>query len=238
MVSTMTRAVIRLCFGVCITFFTVAVQADEQAIPEPFRGETPGSPIAITYADWSAILHATVFDAGLSDRTSAPSVRAETGTRRLRGNTSNTRLEGNRLVFPAFADEKNRAVLKAIRRELEAVPGEVPMREWTRNEQLAYWLNLYNITVIGLLADEYPVRSLKKLKYGSKNHPGLWDQKVLRVAGVPLSLNDIHAILMEKWNTTLVMYGLFQGYVGGPSIQTTAFTGATVKEQLIESARE
>ncbi|TNE60562.1 MAG: DUF547 domain-containing protein, partial [Alphaproteobacteria bacterium] len=35
-------------------------EADESKIPEPFRGETAGSPIQIDYSDWSRILKATV----------------------------------------------------------------------------------------------------------------------------------------------------------------------------------
>ncbi|TNE60561.1 MAG: DUF547 domain-containing protein [Alphaproteobacteria bacterium] len=210
--------------------------ADESKIPEAFRGETAGSPIQIDYSDWSRILKATVFDAGMSDRSTAPAPKAATGTRTVQGNKSTVRNEGNRLIFPAFADyPENLKVVQEIRTELEAVPDEVPLGELTKNEQLAYWLNLYNITVIELLAQEYPTKNLKKLKEGKDS---LWDKKVLKVSGIPLSLNDIHHILLEKWDSTIVMYGMFQGYVGGPSIQAEAFTGDNVHRQLIHAAKE
>ncbi|MEX0299554.1 MAG: DUF547 domain-containing protein, partial [Kordiimonas sp.] len=100
----------------------------------------------------------------------------------------------------------------------------------------AYWLNLYNITLIEQLAKEYPFRKLKKMKTSKK---GIWTRKLLNVAGVPLSLNDIqHTILPNKWDTTLVMYGLFQGFIGGPSVQKTAFTRHNVQKLLIASAKE
>ena len=139
----------------------VFAAADESKIPEPFRGERKGSPIQINYDDWNKILHSTVIEAGMSDRSSASAPQPATGTRVSRGNTSSTRNEGARIVFPAFADENNAAVVRKIRAELEAVPGEVPMREWTKSEQLAYWLNLYNMTLIDLVAQEYPTLSLK-----------------------------------------------------------------------------
>jgi len=210
--------------------------ADESKIPEPFRGASPGSPIQINYGDWNRILHLTVIDAGSSHGRSAPAPRPKIGTRVVHGNTKSTRNEGNRLVFPAFADnEKNLKVVHDIRTDLEKVPSEVPMKQWSKNEQLAYWLNLYNITLIEMLAHEYPVRSLKKLKHGSHS---LWKKKVLTVAGVKLSLNDIHNILVNKWDTSLVMYGLFQGYIGGPNIMDEAFTGANVHRLLVKNARE
>ncbi|WP_262690581.1 DUF547 domain-containing protein [Kordiimonas aestuarii] len=216
-----------------------ALMADEDNIPEEFRGATPGSPLEIRYDDWSAILQATVLDAGMSDRSSAGDVRAELGTRTIRGNSSSTRNEGNRLAFPAFADHPdNLKVVAEIKAELEALPDQIPLKYWSRNEQMAYWLNLHNIALIEELAQEYPIKSLKKLQSGSRKNPGLWDRKVVTVAGHPLSLNNIHELLVEKWDTTLVMYGMFQGYVGGPSIPSEAFTGATVHKLLVANARE
>jgi hypothetical protein len=216
-----------------------AAYADEDKIPAEFRGETAGSPIAIRYDDWNSILQATVLDAGQSNRDTPASVRAETGTRATRGNTSDTRNEGNRIAFPAFADHPdNLAMIAEIKAELAAIPGNVPLRHWGKNEQLAYWLNLYNISIIEELSKEYPVKSLKKLKTSSRREPGLWDKKLVTVAGHALSLNDIQHILVEKWESSLVMYGMFQGYVGGPSIRNETFTGATVHQQLLRSARE
>ncbi|WP_020399581.1 DUF547 domain-containing protein [Kordiimonas gwangyangensis] len=221
------------------SILSTPILADENNIPAVFRGETQGSPVEIRYDDWNAILKLTVVDAGMSDRTSSSAPRATLGTRTVRGNTSSTRNEGNRIAFPAFADyDGNLAVLEKIKTELMAVPDEAPMQLWTKNEQLAYWLNLYNLTVVIELSKEYPVRSLKSMRKSSRSDPGLWDRKLMKVAGVDLSLNDVHDILVEKWDSSLVMYGLFQGYVGGPSIQDRAYTGKNVHKMLVENARE
>ncbi|WP_417451123.1 DUF547 domain-containing protein [Kordiimonas sp.] len=219
--------------------FAAATAADEKNIPEPFRGETKGSPIEIRYDDWNAILDMTVIDAGMSDRSVASAPRPEIGTRSVRGNTSSTRNEGNRIAFPAFADyEENLHILEQIKAELEAIPDQAPLRLWAKNEQLAYWLNLYNISIIIELAKEYPMKSLRDLHEGSRKKPSLWDKKLMKVADIDLSLNDVHYILVEKWDSTIVMYGLFQGYVGGPSIQDEAYTGRNVHKLLIENAKE
>eukprot|EP00658_Telonema_sp_P-2_P061454 TRINITY_DN50153_c0_g1_i4.p1 TRINITY_DN50153_c0_g1~~TRINITY_DN50153_c0_g1_i4.p1 ORF type:complete len:147 (+),score=17.35 TRINITY_DN50153_c0_g1_i4:118-558(+) len=113
-------------------------------------------------------------------------------------------------------------ILEQIKTELEAIPEQAPLRLWTKNEQLAYWLNLHNITIIIELTKQYPMKSLRPLLKGSRKEPALWDQKLMTVSGIPLSLNDVHDILVEKWDSTLVMYGLFQGYVGGPN--TVSYT--------------
>ncbi len=62
---------------------------------------------------------------------------------------------------------------------------------------------------------------------------------MLNVAGVPLSLNDIHhKILIPKYRDPLIMYGLFQGVIGGPNIRDEAYTGVRVWHQLKANARE
>lgn len=224
-----------------LAMLTTSLSADESKIPEPFRGEKRGSNIEISYADWSAILKQTVLETGMSDRRAAKAQKTSVGTRVKSGNQSSTRNEGNRIILPAFAKvEENIAYVRKIHKELQEVPSLVPMQEWTKNEQLAYWLNIYNMTMVLELAEAYPIRSMKKLTKGSKKKPSLWNKKLLSIAGVELSLNDIqHTILAEKWNTTtLPMYGLWQGYVGGPNIRDEAYTADTVRKMLLENARE
>jgi hypothetical protein len=55
-------------------------------------------------------------------------------------------------------------------------------------------------------------------------------KKLLTVDGVALSLNDIQFnILKHNYaNNPLIIYGLYQGVIGGPNIRKSAYTGATV----------
>ena len=65
-------------------------------------------------------------------------------------------------------------------------------------------------------------------------------RKLLNVAGVPLSLDDIqHIILQQNYdNNPLIMYGLYQGIIGGPNIRKSAYTGANVQRNLANNAAE
>ena len=193
------------------------------------------SGVAISYDDWSYVLKATVFEAGRSDRSHAAPPAPGAGRRTVKGNTSSTRFEGNRLYFPGFEGKNLEAVLR-IRAELAAMPDAVPMAEWTKNQQLAFWLNLYNVTLISELAKRYPEQELRSLLYGKR---GLLDRKLLTVAGVKLSLNEIHHdILLANWDDPLVIYGLFHGYVGCANIRPEAYTADRVWDQLRDNAAE
>ena len=65
-------------------------------------------------------------------------------------------------------------------------------------------------------------------------------KKLLTVAGMPLSLNDIQfTILKQNYdNDPLIIYGLYQGYIGGPNIRKRAYTGADVYRSLANNAIE
>ena len=127
--------------------------------------------------------------------------------------------------------------MKGIRENLERIPSEVPLEYFTRDEQLAYWLNLYNITILYEVVSVYPKRDLEDLLFGEDS---ILSKKLLTVSGIPLSLNDIHfSILRENYdNNPLIMYGLYQGIIGGPNIRPFAFSGTTVYRALTNNAIE
>ncbi len=225
------------CRGVAAVFLLITMAhrvdaANEEDIPKPFRGDDPASDFSINYSDWDLILEKTVLDTGMSDRSQAPRSRPQAGSRIIRGGGGLARLEGNRVDFHAYMGE-NVKVLYQLRDDLAAVPSVLPLSQLNRDEQLAYWLNLYNVTLVALIADEFPETNLKKF------YPDLWEEKAVTVAKVDLSLNDIHhKILVPKYQDPRIMYGLFQGVVGGPNLRTEAYRGSRVWEQLESNANE
>jgi hypothetical protein len=146
--------------------------------------------------------------------------------------------EGNRFYFEEFKNNTEyQQILLNVRRNLEEIPSQVPLENFNRREQLAYWLNLYNIALLNEIVAIYPERDLEKELVGSKS---ILDNKVLNVSGVALSLNDIqYTILTTNYdNDPLVMYGLHQGVIGGPNIRKRAYSGENVYRFLQENAEE
>ncbi|HKJ16543.1 MAG TPA: DUF547 domain-containing protein [Xanthomonadales bacterium] len=207
-------------------------------VPEPFWDFDPKSEFTINYSDVDGILSAMVIDVGRSSRQIIQPATAQTGTR-LKANVKRTTSnEGNRFRFEEFEDnELYQQILRGIRSDLEAIPDQIPLEHFNRDEQLAYWLNLYNISLLEKLVEIYPERNLKQELVGRKS---ILDEKILNVSGIPLSLDDIqHTIL--RWNydsNPLVIYGLYQGVVGGPNIRNKAYTGENVYRLLTDNAIE
>lgn len=207
-------------------------------MPEPFRGFDANSKLTIDYRDLDSLLDTVVLYTGRSDRKKASSTQAATGTRMKVKVNRSTVNEGNRFYFEVFENSpENQQTVRKIRNRLESIPGAVALEKFSRDEQLAYWLNLYNITLLDEIISVYPVPELEDLLVGEDS---MLSRKTLTVAGVPLSLDDIQfKILKQNYdNSPLVIYGLYQGIIGGPNIRKSAYTGKYVYADLIDNAIE
>ncbi len=230
-------------FGAAMLLFFGALAPYESAnsaestVPEPFQGFDPNSTYSINYDDLTAALRTAVVDVGLSTRKEAAPAEEVTGTR-MKPKVKKTANEGNRFYFESVKDDENFVqFMIGIQKSLEELPAGAPLKYFSREEQLAYWLNLYNVTVLNEIIAIYPKNNLKKYTVGKKS---IFSKKLLNVAGVPLSLDDIEfTILQQNYdNNPLVLYGLYKGIIGGPSIRRRAFTGDRVFEDLENNAYE
>jgi len=221
---------------VSLTIGEAAVAA-ESAVPEPFQRFDDNSNYAINYDDLTALLKTVVVDVGRSNRRVVKPAADVTGTR-MKTKIKKTANEGNRFYFETFKDdEAAQKFLRDIQVSLEQLPSEAPLEYFSRDEQLAYWLNLYNVTVLNEIIAVYPKNSLKKYFRGKKS---IFEKELLTVSGVSLSLHDIQfTILKQNYdNDPLIIYGLYQGIIGGPNIRKTAYTGADVYRALKNNASE
>jgi Protein of unknown function, DUF547 len=111
-----------------------------------------------------------------------------------------------------------------------------------RPEQFALLVNLYNAKTLEIVADRYPVKSIRDISLGGNGlawlTAGPWKAKVVRIGGVELSLDDIeHGILRPTFKDPRVHYALNCASIGCPNLRNEAFTGARLNEQLEAAAR-
>lgn len=139
----------------------------------------------------------------------------------------------HRVAYGAVAPE-DRALLENYVARL----GGLPISRYSRPEQMAYWINLYNALVVRLVIDHYPIASIRDIGKGS-DAPGVgpWRRKLVEVEGTPLSLSDIaHRILRPIWRDPRVHYALACGAVSCPNLQPEPFYADQLDRQLSEAA--
>ena len=102
---------------------------------------------------------------------------------------------------------------------------------------MAWWINLYNAKTVDLIFGDYPVGSIKEVMGGLFN-TGPWDEKVLRVNGSALSLNDVeHGILRPVWGDNRIHYAVNCASIGCPNLKRTPWAAATLEPDLDAAAR-
>ncbi|MDE1339200.1 DUF547 domain-containing protein [Vibrio aestuarianus] len=110
-------------------------------------------------------------------------------------------------------------------------------REYTKAEQYAYWVNLYNALTVNLVVDNYPISSITKL--GGLFSFGPWEQKIININQKELTLNDIeHRILRPIWKDPRTHYAINCASLGCPNLQEQAFTAKNTQPLLEKSATE
>ncbi|WP_262689961.1 DUF547 domain-containing protein [Kordiimonas aestuarii] len=225
---------------VMICAFCAAIASNAGAVGAADDGPgaaAPGHlPYHINYDDLTAVLENTVLITGLSNRERAPDIKASLGSRMKAKRNVYTAYEGNRIWLEALEEEGVLVVLAMIRKSLERVPDDVPITSFSTAEQIAYWLNLHNVALLEELV-QHSQNNMKRLLYG---RDGMMNKKLVTVQGVPLSLNDIRfEIVARRWpSDPLIIYGFYEGVIGGPNIRKEAFTGEKLHTQLNANAFE
>jgi hypothetical protein len=133
--------------------------------------------------------------------------------------------------------------LKSDRSRLDgyvAALGRASLDGWSRDEQIAFWLNAYNALVLRTIIDRYPIRgtSGQYPPNSIRQIPGAFERITHQVAGRAVTLDGIERDLLAPFNDPRVFVALGRGSVGGGRLRSEAFTGARLAEQLDEVVRE
>ena len=218
------------------TAIFAADATDTQGLAQ-FAAYSETSNSHVDYQVWSDLLRDIVLNVPRMDRIPERTRSISTGTRTSTANETRYRHEANRVVYHLMSDEYKQAIT-LYRQDLETIPDQIELASLSSNEQLAYWMNLHNVAIIEQIMLDYPTTRINRLRADGTNED-VFEAKILNVAGVPLSLNDIRLrIVYAQWDDPRVMYGFFNGSIGGPEIRREAFDGRRIWAQLDRNGRE
>lgn len=148
-----------------------------------------------------------------------------------------TERDGMALLRYGDVTDEDAASLDAYVDALEAMTPSA----FSRDEQLAYYVNLYNAAIVDLVLDHYPVDSVKEigggfLAIGPLSGP--WKDDVVTVEGETLSFDDIeHGIVRARFDEPRVHYAFNCASVGCPDLKSSAWRAQTLDADLDAAAR-
>lgn len=142
--------------------------------------------------------------------------------------------QGVNLVAYGRVSGADKAALGNYLKSLQSVD----VTKLNRNEQYAYWLNLYNASTVGVALKHYPLKSIRDIKKNKLDIYGPFNDTVAVVNGKKLTLNKIESgIVRPIWNDPLLHYGFNCAAITCPNLVKTAYKGATVRSQLANAAK-
>ena len=132
----------------------------------------------------------------------------------------------------------NYAALKKEQAQLDAylktLANQAPEASWSRNEKLAYWINLYNAATLDLILDHYPISSIMSLDGGKT-----WDVKRVKSGSRTLSLNQIeNEIIRPEYKEPRIHFAVNCAAKGCPPLRNAAFIASKLDQQLEEQTRK
>lgn len=237
-----------MALGLCLTPLADA-REKSKLVDEHWLGHEPESKTVIRHDDWQAVLDIYLTVAQEFDWRVEASVmpaggfvpargreHPEVGSlREILGKHHGREEQVNRFAYGAMRDA-DRTRLDAY----VAAMADIRVTALNRDQQYAYWLNLYNALLVQAVLDNYPVRTIHDINTESGIYSaGLYDAPLITVEARILTLNDIlHGILRPIWRDERVHYGAVCGAVGCPDLHPVAFTGANFDRELSKAARK
>ncbi|QPH52549.1 DUF547 domain-containing protein [Pontivivens ytuae] len=114
---------------------------------------------------------------------------------------------------------------------------QVDVTTLNRDAAFAYWANVYNAVTIAVVAEAWPVRSIRDIG-GGLFSPGPWREKRFAVMGQTLSLDDIeHGIMRPVFGDARVHYAVNCASIGCPNLKATPWRAANLSAELDTAAR-
>lgn len=108
---------------------------------------------------------------------------------------------------------------------------EKELQALSREEQIAFWINVYNATVLQRVAERYPIKSVKEIK-------GFFDSQKLKAAGKKLTLNDLQNYLLGMdYQENRVLFALVSGTKSSPPLRKEAYCGKLLEGQLEDNLK-
>lgn len=121
----------------------------------------------------------------------------------------------------------------ALQTYLDQLSAHPPQSSWSRNERLAYWINVYNAFTVKLIVDNYPTSSITKLEGGKP-----WNKRWIPIGEKTYTLDEIeNSIIRPRFKDARIHFAVNCASVSCPELLNRAFTASKLTQQLESQTR-
>jgi len=141
------------------------------------------------------------------------------------------------LVDYARLRRDGRGALRAYTDQLETHVGRVD--GWTREQQMAFWINAYNAYTVQLVVDHYPVKGIRSI--GGLLSGSVFRRRFIALgpSGGAISLDDIeHRMLRPVFREARIHFAVVCASISCPALRPEAYRADVLEAQLTDAARQ
>jgi hypothetical protein len=153
-----------------------------------------------------------------------------------------------------FVNEQGMVDYTTLRRQrlrLKALLGEFDdldpnkYRSWSREDKIAFWLNAYNIQMLKIITDNYPIQSSRILRL----YPGWGPNSILHIKGIwsdykflvmdeEFTLSEIDRRYFRKeFDDPRIFFAMSKGSLSSPPLRNEPYYGYKLNEQLNDQVK-
>ena len=131
--------------------------------------------------------------------------------------------------YPGLLQTK--AELDDYLKQLETLSAS-QLGEASREDRIAFWINLYNASVVRMVLEAYPIKRFDQI-------PAAFEIRTIKAAGEFFSLSELRdRVLRQGFRDERILMALVSARRDSPKLLPEAFEGNQVEEQLNRAAAE
>ncbi len=124
--------------------------------------------------------------------------------------------------------------LSKSKSELEEVLAQFesnqPNAKWSKDQKMAYYINVYNVYTLKTIIDAYPTKSIKNIS-------NAWSKKFIPMNGKKLSLENVEHDILRKMGDARIHFAINCASYSCPKLENNVFTPEKLDSQLEEAAK-
>lgn len=100
-----------------------------------------------------------------------------------------------------------------------------PVSSWTENEIKSYWINLYNVNLIKLVTEYYPLKTINYIIDPFK-------QEFVNLNGIFISLDYIQKEILNEYNDPRIHFALYSACNSSPQLKNSVINAQNIEHSL------
>jgi hypothetical protein len=115
---------------------------------------------------------------------------------------------------------------------------------WSKEDKIAFWLNAYNIKMLKIIVDNYPIQSQRILRIlwgpdSIRHIKGIWDKYKFIVMDEEFTLKEVEQRFFRKeFDEPRVFFAISYASLSSPPLRNEPYYGYRLYEQLDDQAKK